>query len=137
MCFSFCHKRKVLFHFHEDCSRIACPFTQPQGKCEECCHGANGRCSLTNAPQPESGGCCHWNVPLEQGVVRVEQVIVGHLILAVTEDWLVRWGIGAEEVETAVNPQSLPLPRTFGLGVSPAEKEVSDGGEVMVWEWVL
>lgn len=64
---------------------------------------------------------------------------VGHLTLTVTVEWLERWGVDGDvgEGRTAVNPQLLPLPRTFGIGVSPAEKEVGDESEMVVWEWVL
>ena len=81
MCVSYCYRQGVLFWNHDDCSSIFCPVvSEDHGSCQICRHRREEQiCALTNAPLPEIGGCCHWNVQLVEGPVPVTPAMVAPL----------------------------------------------------------
>jgi hypothetical protein len=139
VCVSFCHKRRLLFFTHEDCPPLQCRWTDPAlwGRCEDCRHGHNGRCGLTNAPLPvPGGGCCHWNVSLVGGeqAIGPEQVqlLPAYGVGQTVGEILGSYGISYDcdgDGRPLIDPDELVLPVVYGRG----SDSVDDGDGVWAW----
>ncbi len=145
MCVSFCHRKQVLFWKHKDCEALAsngnddpsaCDFAAgPHSRCEDCRHRRDERCSLTNAPLPECGGCCHHNVELVEGPQVVTRDMLAPLGLTweVTEEFIlldldVPYGRDWRK-QITVDPDDLGLPFTYGLSTEHMPEEEFDWTE--------
>lgn len=124
ICVSFCHRRRILYFIHQDCSLVACRYADPvaHGKCESCCHKRGDLCYLTNARLPNSGGCCHYIVELVRGeqVIGLEQVRLlepspGQSVAGVLDDYYIDTYVQFNG-KVLLDPDGLPLPETYGLG---------------------
>ena len=127
MCVTWCHKGGLLYWNHDDCPVSLCDFAgQIVGQCEACRHRANQNCTLTCAPLPEVGGCCHWNVTPAKG-----QQEIGAAELTIL------WRVGEEGVaetldrmdvvystdaagQVLLDPDDLGLPEVYGIGTEPS-----------------
>lgn len=125
MCVSFCHRRKILYFIHQDCSLVECRYADPatHGECNSCCHKWGDLCSLTNSPLPNSGRCCHYNVKFVKGEFEIglDQVQLlepspGQSIADVLEDYYLDGYISSPNGTILLNPDKLLLPDTYGLG---------------------
>jgi len=81
MCITWCHQRQILYWNHDNCHPFDCPkANEKHGRCENCRHRLEGEdrllCSLTRAPLPQAGGCCHYNVKLIAGPQKVTLAVV-------------------------------------------------------------
>jgi hypothetical protein len=78
---TYCHRRCLLYWNHQDCAEEICPVaSEAHGSCQTCRHQRGDEtCALTNAPLPQAGGCCHWNVTLTEGLVQVTPGMVAPL----------------------------------------------------------
>ncbi len=76
-----CNRRKILFWNHEACTEYICPVTaEKHGACQTCRHCRGEICALTRAALPEAESCCHWNVDLLKGLVRVTPAMAAPLV---------------------------------------------------------
>ncbi len=118
----------------------ACDFAAgPHSRCEDCRHRRDEEeehhCSLTNAPLPECGGCCHHNVELVEGPQVVTRDMLAPLGLTweVTEEFIlldldVPYGRDWRK-QITVNPDDLGLPFTYGLSTEHMPEEEFDWTE--------
>ena len=136
MCITFCHRRRVLYWNHADCHPFECEIAlELHGRCLDCRHQNDDRCGLTNAPLPDSGGCCHWNVaptrepqivtremlaPLEFDIVESEVYLLKSLEAPYT------W---TSDGQLSIDPDMLGLPFTYGLGTERLPEEAFDWSE--------
>jgi hypothetical protein len=139
MCVTYCHRRQVLYWNHEDCSSQTCPLVNgPHGRCDDCRHRRGDICRLTNAPLPESGGCCHGNVALAQGLRVVTRTMLEPLGVGAEEmvaEVLERWGAPYEvngRGQVVVDPDELGIPTVYGLGAEAVGEEAFPWPE-MLW----
>ena len=123
MCLSFCSVRGLLYWNHEDCHPLDCPLAPgPHGACQDCRHLQGATCGLTRAPLPSSGGCCHHNAELRQGLQAVTREMLGLLGIGPTEpeiSVLHREEIPYYQDDQArlfIDLDAFILPFTFGLG---------------------
>ena len=133
MCVTFCHRKNVLYWNHDDCA-VHCPLADgPQGACETCRHHLQqGICWLTNAPLPESGGCCHHDVVPVQGWQVVTCEMLAPLGVANGEkatDVLARWDAPHRRLDhqgrvALVDPDELGIPEVaYGIGTEAIREE--------------
>jgi hypothetical protein len=143
MCLSYCHRRKVLYKNHGDCSFVDCPFVGDEMQiytgCNSCCHQQDHICALTGSPLPAEQRCCHWNVIPVQGeqVVTLETLkplgIMGNETVVEMLDWLDAPYRVDGQGRVLVDLSRLGLPATYGLGT-----EILVDEEAMDWsEWNL
>ena len=134
MCVTWCHKTARLYWNHDDCSIIFCPFAgASRDKCTDCCYNIEGRCDLTRAALPATGGCCHWNVTPAQGPqpVTAETIIPlwpadGTAITTLLDTLDVPYTVD-DTGQVWVNPDDLGLPEVYGQGTEPpSEPELTD-----------
>jgi len=78
---TYCHRRHLVYWNHEDCAEDICPVAgEAHGSCQSCRHRRGDEsCALTNAPLPQAGGCCHWNVTRTEELVQVTPGMVAPL----------------------------------------------------------
>ncbi len=129
MCVTWCHRKKWLYWNHEHCSPFDCDVVrETHGNCETCRHHRETVCVLTNAPLPESGGCCHWNVTRQEGLHAVSRDMLGplHVNDRNIGDALDRLDAPAQLIDGQwyVDPDDLGLPLVYGEGT-----EVEDESE--------
>lgn len=122
---------------------FSCQFAAgPHGPCATCCHKRETLCGLTRAPLPAAGGCCHWNVELVQGLRQVTPDMViplglwpGEAIAQALErlDAPLAWVNG----EPVIDPDSLGLPDTYGVGTEEVEEAYPAGpaSDFEGWIW--
>jgi hypothetical protein len=131
MCVSYCHRRNALYWNHEDCQPWDCSFARgPHGRCADCRHRCGDFCWLTNAPLPESGGCCHHDVALAHGLQVVTRemveplgVLAGETPAEVLERTETRYQRG-DNGQVLVSPDELALPMlAYGVGSESVEEE--------------
>lgn len=133
MCISYCMRQQWLYWNHDDCHPVICPVaTQTHGHCETCRHRHDGRCGLTAAPLPKSGGCCHHNVTLVEEEQEVTRVMLEPLGITIDETDI--FILLRENVSYQLKPDgsawieisSLAMPFTYGLGTDHLPDEILD-----------
>jgi len=135
MCVTFCHRRGVLYWNHASCEPQTCDLARgPHGRCETCLHRQAGICRATNAPLPDAGGCCHWNVALVQGRVEITPAILdllgsgpGETMDQVLERWEVPHHQLGHLVQVWIDPDELGVPEVYGIGTETV------GTDVWIW----
>ncbi len=135
MCVTFCHRRCILYWNHVSCEVEACDLARgPHGRCETCRHCQAGICRATNAPLPDAGGCCHWNVTLVQGRVEITLAMLELLGSGPEETMdqvLERWEVPHRQlgplVQVWIDPDELGIPAVYGMGTEMVGVEA--------WPW--
>jgi hypothetical protein len=136
MCVTYCHRKRVLYWNHEDCADWGCELAEgPHESCETCRHWRGRVCWLTNAPLPDSGGCCHHDVGAAQGLQVVTREMLEPLGIGPGEtlaDVLARWDAPYEQLDrrgeaVVVDPDMLGIPVVYGAGTE------SEGEEIFPW----
>ena len=123
MCVSYCHFRQLLYINHENCWPQDCQYASKRpSPCGTCKHKQGGVCSLTNAPLPEKGGCCHWNVTLStspQPITLAMLTMIGvgcnETIADVLDSLDTPYTLDTSG-QVWLNPDDLALPEVYGLG---------------------
>ena len=123
MCVTLCHVKKQLYFNHIDCNPWYCEFAgNPRGRCADCRYRQGALCGLTRLPLPEAGGCCHWNVELTGGALKVTRSMIEMLEPGANEaitDVLDGYDVPYRENEggdVRVESGELGLPDVYGLG---------------------
>ena len=109
------------------------------GRCYSCRYrqSEGDICTLTRAPLPETGGCCHWNVELVMDRQPVTPEMLAPLGITGPEpaEAILDSLAAPHEVDAAgqtwVDPNRLGVPEAYGLGLEELAPEVLDWS---VWE---
>jgi hypothetical protein len=141
MCLTFCHVRRILFDSDVDDVCAPCRHNVPQGRrCAACQHADEERdlCTLTHAPLPARGWCCHYNASLaarRQSVTASH--LKGHLAYAGLVDALQLYQAGYQRQRNGsflVDIDTLAIPICYGVPTKHWGMEVIDDDTTTDWE---
>lgn len=150
MCISFCHRKRILYLNHSDCSPIWCEFAghSDYGLCETCHHRDGQMCTLTHRPLPAERSCCHHNVAAcrEPIALTDERIAVLRLFDQPVRELLDEYGVPyrVDDQTITVHPDDFVLPRTYGKGTDhgaapPSADDEADSSPApaadIQWDW--